>query len=407
MRRLVFIISLCVCFALSANGAGAENIARGVRVIVIDAGHGGPKFPGAHYRGIYEKDLNLKVALKLGALIERELPEVKVVYTRKTDKQFSESLTKDLQARADIANKAEGDLFFSIHTNAAPTAAARGVETLIMGESPKEQRYNENALYESNREDLIDMSDERTAAIVRAYIQNLQFTYGEYSMAFARCIQNSYLKAGRHSRGIKPQLLRVLYATDMPGVLTEIGFMSNQQELAYMKSDKGQNEIARSLYQAIRNYSVYVLGTRMAEEEQAAAAKPAAEQPAEKSAGKAAEKSVEKPAAKSAEKTAAAQPAEGKAATAAPVRTPERPAVQPLRYTIQVMASASPVPLASAQFRAYRGKVKEYAAEGRFPYKYGVGEYGTREAAQRKLAEVRKVFPGAFVVACRGTQIVK
>ena len=78
-----------------------------------------------------------------------------------------------------------------------------------------------------------------------------------------------------------------------------------------------------------------------------------------------------------------------------------------LRYTIQVMASASPVPLASAQFRAYRGKVKEYAAEGRFPYKYGVGEYGTREAAQRKLAEVRKVFPGAFVVACRGTQIVK
>ena len=306
-------------------------------------------------------------------------------------------LTKDLQARADIANKAGGDLFISIHVNAAKSTGVRGVETLIMGESSKEQRYNENALFENNREDLIDMSDERTAAIVRAYIQNLQFTYGEYSMAFARCIQNSYLKAGRHSRGIKPQLLRVLYATDMPGVLTEIGFMSNQQELAYMKSDRGQNEIARSLYQAIRNYSAYVLGTRMAEEEQAAAAKPAAEQPAEKSAGKAAEKSVEKPAAKSAEKTAAA----------APVRTPEKPAVQPLRYTIQVMASASSVPLASAQFRAYRGKVKEYAAEGRFPYKYGVGEYGTREAAQRKLAEVRKVFPGAFVVACRGTQIVK
>lgn len=95
----------------------------------------GRNFPERTIAGIYEKDLNLKVALKLGALIERELPEVKVVYTRKTDKLFSESLTKDLQARADIANKAEGDLFFSIHTNAAPTAAARGVETLIMGES--------------------------------------------------------------------------------------------------------------------------------------------------------------------------------------------------------------------------------------------------------------------------------
>ena len=391
MRTRLLLLFAFAAATVLMNVASAGNIAHGVEVVVIDAGHGG-KFPGAHYGGVYEKDLTLKVALKLGKLVEEGMPGVKVVYTRTADRTLGADLAADLQARADIANKAGGDLFISIHANAAPRATGvRGVETLIMGESSKEQRYNENALFENNREDLIDMSDERTAAIVRAYIQNLQFTYGEYSMAFARCIQNSYLKAGRHSRGIKPQLLRVLYATDMPGVLTEIGFMSNQQELAYMKSDRGQNEIARSLYQAIRNYSAYVLGTRMAEEEQAAAAKPAAEQPAEKSAGKA----------------AAAQPAEGKTATAAPVRTPEKPAVQPLRYTIQVMASASPVPLASAQFRAYRGKVKEYAAEGRFPYKYGVGEYGTREAAQRKLAEVRKVFPGAFVVACRGTQIVK
>lgn len=356
MRTRLLLLFAFAAATVLMNVASAGNIAHGVEVVVIDAGHGG-KFPGAHYGGVYEKDLTLKVALKLGKLVEEGMPGVKVVYTRTADRTLGADLAADLQARADIANKAGGDLFISIHANAAPRATGvRGVETLIMGESSKEQRYNENALFENNREDLIDMSDERTAAIVRAYIQNLQFTYGEYSMAFARCIQNSCLKAGRHSRGIKPQLLRVLYATDMPGVLTEIGFMSNQQELAYMKSDRGQNEIARSLYQAIRNYSAYVLGTRMAEEEQAAAAKPA---------------------------------------------------VQPLRYTIQVMASASPVPLASAQFRAYRGKVKEYAAEGRFPYKYGVGEYGTREAAQRKLAEVRKVFPGAFVVACRGTQIVK
>ena len=408
MRTRLLLLFAFAAATVLMNVASAGNIAHGVEVVVIDAGHGG-KFPGAHYGGVYEKDLTLKVALKLGKLVEEGMPGVKVVYTRTADRTLGADLAADLQARADIANKAGGDLFISIHANAAPRATGvRGVETLIMGESSKEQRYNENALFENNREDLIDMSDERTAAIVRAYIQNLQFTYGEYSMAFARCLQNSYLKAVWRVvlYGVY-ELLRVLYATDMPGVLTEIGFMSNQQELAYMKSDKGQNEIARSLYQAIRNYSVYVLGTRMAEEEQAAAAKPAAEQPAEKSAGKAAEKSVEKPAAKSAEKTAAAQPAEGKTATAAPVRTPEKPAVQPLRYTIQVMASASPVPLASAQFRAYRGKVKEYAAEGRFPYKYGVGEYGTREAAQRKLAEVRKVFPGAFVVACRGTQIVK
>ncbi len=435
MRTRLLLLFAFAAATIFTNVAFAGNIAHGVEVVVIDAGHGG-KFPGAHYGGVYEKDLTLKVALKLGKLVEEGMPGVKVVYTRSTDKTLGADLAADLQARADIANKAGGDLFISIHANAAPRATGvRGVETLIMGESSKEQRYNENALFENNREDLIDMSDERTAAIVRAYIQNLQFTYGEYSMAFARCIQNSYLKAGRHSRGIKPQLLRVLYATDMPGVLTEIGFMSNQQELAYMKSDKGQNEIARSLYQAIRNYSAYVLGTRMAEEEQAASAKAAvagekatsakpgaAEQAPASAAGTAPEKKpaegkaaagkpgAEKPAAKPAEKTVT-KPAEGKTAAPAPSETPEKPAakpaVQPLRYTIQVMASASSVPVSSAQFRAYRGKVKEYKAEGRFPYKYGVGEYDTREAAQRKLAEVRKVFPGAFVAACRGTQIVK
>ena len=267
MRTLLFatlVLAASICFP---NGAAGDNIARGVKVVVIDAGHGGPKFPGAHYRGVYEKDLNLKVALRLGRLIEDNLPGIKVVYTRKTDKQFSDNLSLDLQARADIANKAGGDLFISIHANAAPRATGvRGVETLIMGESSKEQRYNENALFENNREDLIDMSDERTAAIVRAYIQNLQFTYGEYSMAFARCIQNSYLKAGRHSRGIKPQLLRVLYATDMPGVLTEIGFLSNPQEFAYMTSEKGLNEIARALFGAVKDYVAYVDGLLLREE---------------------------------------------------------------------------------------------------------------------------------------------
>ena len=242
MRTRLFLLFAFAAVTVLMNGATAGNIAHGVEVVVIDAGHGG-KFPGAHYGNVYEKDLTLKVALKLGKLIEEGMPGVKVVYTRKTDKALGTDLATDLQARADIANKAGGDLFVSIHVNAAKSSAARGVETLIMGESPKEQRYNENALFENNREDLIDMSDERTAAIVRAYIQNLQFTYGEYSMALARCIQNNYLKAGRHSRGIKPQLLRVLYATDMPGVLTEIGFMSNAQEMAYMKSEKGQDEI--------------------------------------------------------------------------------------------------------------------------------------------------------------------
>ena len=405
---------LSLVFAIAAvltNAVAAKNIAHGVGVVVIDAGHGG-KFPGAHYGGVYEKDLTLKVALKLGKLIEEGMPGVKVVYTRTTDKALGADLATDLQARADIANNAGGDLFLSIHANAAPRATAvKGVETLIMGETPKEQRYNENALYESNREDLIDMSDERTAAIVRAYIQNLQFTYGEYSMAIARCIQTSYTKAGRNSRGVKRQLLRVLYATDMPGALTEIGFMSNAQELAYMKSDKGQNEIAASIYRAVKEYSSYVLETRRAEEGAAASeTNPAtgksapAESPRTDASGKnTAKPSEEKPA------TAGKAAGETSAKSPAPATVSEKkrePAAEPLRYTVQVLASDKPVSVNASSFRSYRGKVRQCTGEGRFPYKYCVGEYKSRSEAQRAAGSVRKTFPDAFVVACRGTQIV-
>ena len=405
---------LSLVFAIAAvltNAVAAKNIAHGVGVVVIDAGHGG-KFPGAHYGGVYEKDITLKVALKLGKLIEEGMPGVKVVYTRTTDKALGADLATDLQARADIANNAGGDLFLSIHANAAPRATAvKGVETLIMGETPKEQRYNENALYESNREDLIDMSDERTAAIVRAYIQNLQFTYGEYSMAIARCIQTSYTKAGRNSRGVKRQLLRVLYATDMPGALTEIGFMSNAQELAYMKSDKGQNEIAASIYRAVKEYSSYVLETRRAEEGTAASeTNPAtgksapAESPRTDASGKnTAKPSEKKPA------TAGKAAGETSAKSPAPATVSEKkrePAAEPLRYTVQVLASDKPVSVNASNFRSYRGKVRQCTGEGRFPYKYCVGEYKSRSEAQRAAGSVRKTFPDAFVVACRGTQIV-
>lgn len=444
--RLLLLVAFAVA-AVFTNAVTAGNIAHGVRVVVIDAGHGG-KFPGAHYGGVYEKDLTLKVALKLGKLIEQGMPGVKVVYTRTTDKALGADLASDLQARADIANNAGGDLFLSIHANAAPRATSvRGVETLIMGETPKEQRYNENALYESNREDLIDMSDERTAAIVRAYIQNLQFTYGEYSMAIARCIQTSYTKAGRNSRGVKRQLLRVLYATDMPGALTEIGFMTNAQELAYMKSDKGQSEIAASIYRAVREYSSYVLEMRTAEEGPAVTADPkggAASDSLPAAAGKGADaktagskgtevKGVDAKAAGSkvagareaaggaaakdaaAAKGAGASKGAGAAGDSGTAGGAEKSAAskagaektQPLRYTVQVLASSKSIPLNSAQFRAYRGKVRQYTSGGRFPYKYCVGEFSSRSAAQRKAAEVRKIFPEAFVVCCRGTQIVQ
>lgn len=378
MRRSVFYLVAILFLALSSNAVFGENVAQGVRVVVIDAGHGGPKFPGARYNGICEKDINLQVALKLGALIERNMPDVKVVYTRKVEKQFSSVLTDDLQARADIANKADGDLFISIHSNAARDSRVRGVETLIMGESPMETRVNENILFANNKDEFLDMSDQKTAAIVRAYIQNLQFTYGEYSEMMARLVQKHYVKLGKVNRGVRKQPLKVLYATDMPSVLTEIGFMSNPQELKYITSEKGQNEIAAALFGAVKEYAEYVRKSLLVDSS-SETARPASETVPQDSA-------VER-------KT------EGK-----PAEKPQT--VGGRTYSIQIMASADRLKTSDARFGAYRNKVKEYRAGGRFPYKYCVGEYADRAAAQAGLKTVRQKFSTAFVVAVENGAIV-
>ena len=396
-RMKFFAIFLSVCTIPFINGARAENIVsqrtEGVKVVVLDPGHGG-KFPGAVWGGVKEKDLTLSVALKLGALIEEGMPGVKVVYTRKTDKQLGDELIDDLQARADIANKSKGDLFLSIHVNASKDRSARGVETLVMGETPKEQQYNEAALISSNREEYIELVDdaEGTAAMKRAYVQNLQFTYGTYSMAFARSIQDSYRTHGRHMRkvGIKTKLLRVLFATNMPGALTEIGFMSNAQEMAYLKSEKGQREVARSLYDAVKSYADRVEAIRRAEED------------AERQDAAAASDRTDEPASET-EPAPGTAPASG---TAAAKEAEAAGAERKTFYAVQLLASAEPVAARSAEFKSYRGQAKCYRGQGRLPYKYCVGEFPTAAAAQRKLKEVRKHFPDAFVVCCRGGEIV-
>lgn len=379
----------------------AQNSRAGVNVIVIDAGHGGA-FPGAIYGKVKEKDLNLKVALKLGALIEKELPKVKVVYTRKTDTALGKTLAEDLTARADIANKAGGDFFISIHANAAPKATSvHGAETIIMGESEKETRYNESALYNNNKDELIDMSDENTAAMVRAYIQNLQFTYGEYSEMMARIMQSHYAKGGRNARRVNRQLLKVLYATDMPSVLTEIGFMSNARELAYMNSEKGQNELARMLCNAVKEYVTHI--NRMAGvatevvESATADAEPKTEQ------------KVEEPKPVVSKESEKVEPKKEPAKVETPkAETPKAEAMVAAEgYAIQVLASNKEISTSDAQFKGYRGKVKCYIGAGALKYKYCYGDYSTRAEAQRNLATLRRTFSGAFVVHYSDGKIVK
>lgn len=403
MKHFFCIILAAFSFMFLAEESFAQGA--GVKVIVIDAGHGGSSFPGASYKGVKEKDINLKVALKLGALIEKELPAVKVVYTRTTDKALGKTLNEDLSARANIANKAGGDFFISIHANAAPKATSvMGAETIIMGESEKETRYNEDALYNANKDELIDMSDENTAAMVRAYIQNLQFTYGEYSEMMARIIQKHYVKGGRKDRKVKRQLLKVLYATDMPSVLTELGFMSNAKELAYMNSEKGQNELARMLCNAVKEYVGYINrlsageDVTFAEENDAQVAvenQPEELKPEEKT--------------KAQENTREARQ-ETKVQETKPVvaQNKERQAeVSDSGYTIQILASDKQVKTTDSQFKGYRGKVNCYIGGGVLKYKYCYGSFSSRSEASQQLAAVKRSFKDAFVVRYSQGKIVK
>ena len=409
MNRLARVsISLFVSLVLFAigNNVSAQNNGVGVRVIVIDAGHGGRAFPGAVYGGVKEKDINLAVALKLGALIEKELPGIKVVYTRKTDTALGQSLNEDLTARANIANKAGGDFFISIHANAAPSSrSVYGAETIIMGESEKETKYNETALYNNNKDELIDMSDENTAAMVRAYIQNLQFTYGEYSEMMARIMQSNYAKGGRKDRRVNRQLLKVLYATDMPSVLTELGFMTNAKELAYMNSAKGQNEYARMLCNSVKEYVAHVNKMAGVETNILPAEEIAEPEPVEKPA----EPAVEKPqsAPKSVTPSAAKSSSSAEKSATAVVKEAAKNNSSAEGYTIQLLASDKKISSSDSQFKSYRGKVECYIGSGALKYKYCYGSYSSRDEAQRNLSSVRKVFGGAFVVHFSDGKIVK
>ena len=403
MKRLVCCLLLILSLAFGGGFALAQNNEAGVRVIVIDAGHGGKAFPGAVYGGVKEKDINLAVALKLGALIEKELPGVKVVYTRKTDTALGKSLNEDLTARANIANKAGGDFFISIHANAAPKATSvRGAETLIMGESEKETRYNESALYNNNKDELIDMSDANTAAMVRAYIQNLQFTYGQYSEMMARIMQSHYQKGGRAVRPVKRQLLKVLYATDMPSVLTELGFMTNKSELAYMNSEKGQNAYARMLCNAVKEYVSHI--NRLAGVTTTMVEPAEAEDVAEPESDVTSEPQPKR------ESTPKSEPQTKPEST---VKSEPQPKKEEVKaevsdgYAIQLLASDKRVKSTDSQFKSYKGKVKCYIGGGVLKYKYCYGTFATRAEAQRNLAEVRRSFKDAFVVHYNDDRIVK
>ncbi|MFT3992902.1 MAG: N-acetylmuramoyl-L-alanine amidase [Dysgonomonas sp.] len=224
-------------------------------VVVIDAGHGG-KDSGA-VRGNYkEKTINLGVALALGQLIERNMKDVKVVYTRKTD------VFIDLDKRAEIANKAKANLFISIHTNstAAKNTTASGADTYILGLARSAEnlevakRENSVILLEDDYSTKYEGFDPNSpeSYIIFEFMTN---KYMEQSLQFASLVQKDFKNiAKRADRGVRQAGFLVLRKTSTPSVLIELGFINNLTEARYLVSEAGQKQMASAIYSGFLKY---------------------------------------------------------------------------------------------------------------------------------------------------------
>jgi len=227
-----------------------------VSVIVIDAGHGG-KDPGCNWAGeIFEKQVTLGVALRLGKLIQDSLKDVKVLYTRKTD-EFIE-----LYKRPELANKNNADLFISIHCNSNKNTSAAGSETYLMGLHKSEgnlsvaKRENAAITLETNYQNNESYGgfdpESPEGHIIFSLVQN---AYMEASTGFASKVESHIAKTGKiKSRGVKQAGFLVLWRTAMPSVLVEIGFLTNPSDRAVLKTPDGQKQIANAIFKAVKEY---------------------------------------------------------------------------------------------------------------------------------------------------------
>lgn len=258
LNKSRFILLFFGLFFICSSTFYAQS--KGKFKVVLDAGHGG-KDPGAIYYGVKEKDIALDVTLRVGKILESN-PEVKVIYTRKTD------VFIELIDRPKIANKEDADLFISIHCNGAKNIKAYGTETYVMGLSRSAanlevaKKENSVILLESNYQEKYKGFDPNKPESLIG-MKLLQEEYLNQSIDLASKIENNFVSLSkRYSRGVKQTPLWVLDASYMPGVLIELGFLSNKAENDYLSSENGKNELAQAIAKAIVNYKRELQGLK-------------------------------------------------------------------------------------------------------------------------------------------------
>lgn len=252
--RRPHILYILICLWLLVSPSNVSSVWAKDFVVVIDAGHGGHD-PGAIGKISKEKNINLKVALKLGNLIKQNCNDVKVVYTRSKD------VFIPLDRRAEIANNAKADLFISIHTNAlANNRTAKGASTWTLGLAKSDanlevaKRENSVILYEDDYKTRYAGFNPNSA---ESYIifEFMQDKYMEQSVHLASLVQKQFRHhCKRVDRGVHQAGFLVLKASAMPSILVELGFISTPEEERYLDTEEGSSTLAKGIYRAFLSY---------------------------------------------------------------------------------------------------------------------------------------------------------
>jgi N-acetylmuramoyl-L-alanine amidase len=425
MKKFIFLIISSLLVSIYPLLA-ADNF-----TVVIDAGHGG-KDAGA-VRGKYkEKDINLAVALNFGKLIEDNYSDVKVVYTRKSD------VSVDLDKRAEIGNKAKGNLFISIHTNSTDekSTAASGVDTYMLGLARSEenravqQRENSVILLEDNYKQRYQNFNPNSpeSYIIFEFMTN---KFMEQSLEFANSLQENFRTVARRAdRGVKQAGFLVLRETAMPSVLIELGFINNSDEARYLSSAIGQRSLASAIFTGFKQYkkefdknqgsknissndkqseeSTYVSKPSQPLPQQPATVSQPEPQPATRQQSGDNPAYISKPKYEPAitprqKPVAPAQPA---VSQSNPESTTAKPAANPdeIEYRIQILISGFQLAPNSPQFKGV-SPVSFYIQND--VYKYTYGSTTDRGEATRLLRQMKQKFKDAFIVELKNGKRIK
>jgi len=387
---LILFIMLISVLGTTAAQIGGETEKK--FTLVIDPGHGGND-PGAMYQGIKEKDIVLKIALILGQNINREMPDVKVVYTRNTD------VFIPLHKRTEKAIENKADVFISLHANACATPSVAGTETFVLGM----HRTAEN-LEVAKKENAVILIEEDYSTRYEGFDPNLsesyimfdlvQEEYFEQSVSAAALVQNHFKNsANRVDRGVKQAGFLVLRETSAPSILIEAGYLSNKKEAQYLNSENGQQEIAKAIQQAVKEFKDDYdrkngYNKPVSAEQITSTAKTSSTQPTKT-------KEVKSQLTSSSPQPEIKQP--GKASEV-PLTTTVRqaPSNDDLYYAVQIAATSKKIDTKSFNFK---GLKEVYSIEWNGIYKYCYGKEQDFGKILARKTEAGKLYADAFIIA--------